>query len=846
MKKLISILLSALLLLGLLPVGALAAAGSSAVPPASSARGSAAGNGGEGQPAAAADDGAEEEPGDGVPENGAQVLLIYDHMPWESQANEIVLNQLGLPFHKITTSQLGQVNLWDYKLAIIGNDQGSATYEGVKEFRDALDLFINLGGVVIFGAADGGWAEGFFDWELPGGVVKHQDYDNYNYIAEGAEEHPIVTGVLTDGTPLTDGDLYSTYCSHDYFDEDSLPRGATVIFRSSKNGSPTLAEYPLGSGHVIASGLTWEYTYVETEGYFSTKAMDDLFAYAWSLTQELEEPEAAPKMQIGRDNNSFSHTEASFFQGYYDQNQNFIPTEVANYSIEPDLLIRLYRYYLSDTLDYEQDSVNPLFLLQKLLSDWKGSCFGLSATMALVFRDEIDLSLFDEDAETYYDMDSPKDNQHVRSLINYYQLAQYLPLVSKRSTDAYRTDPDSFLRALETVVKLAMQSEVTGVPFVFTMGYQWMEPGNPTWVNWGSGGHAIVCIGATDTDSGYVLEFIDPNNVGAKLYATIPQDFSGIFFADAYNAEDQLARNGRQNWQITRVGYTTLSALQTVDIDSPEKEYDDDETAWNKMGAVASLQSERRDVINFHSDAAFTITADNGETLSYNGAELGGDMQVYSYRCLEQSDSLDITVSVDAHSVYTIESRRDTLEFSISNDYSYAGFCGTGADTVVVNVPENSVTAQGENMDYRLYLGMMDDDPELLQVSGKGAGNAVLAEDSGAVRVNSDAPENLVMTGYSVDKSYDLTDAMQAEDGALLVDTLDRGRVNFNTMIGKDETAFITFYDANGRMLRIQSAAQGSAVIPVPEDIPWTSAMLYRLNADGTPRMERVVREAVD
>lgn len=839
MKKLVSYVLSALLLLGLLPVGALAAAGSSAQPPASWERGSLAGT--ADRDAAVLEEGEDEE------QDEALVLLVYDDLPWESRANEIVLEQLGLPYRRIGTAQLGQVNLWDYKLAIIANDQDSATYEGVKEFRDALDLFINLGGVVVFGAADGGWADGHFDWELPGGVVKHLDYDNYNHIAEGAEDHPIVTGILTDGTPLTDEDLYSSYCSHDYFDEETLPRNTTVIFRSSKNDAPTLVEYPLGSGHVIASGLTWEYTYTQTSGYFSTRAMDDLFAYAWSLTQELDEPQAANKMQIGRDNNSFSHSAASFFRGYYDENQNFVPTEDACYVMDPDLLIRLYRFYLSDTLDYEQDSVNPLLVLQKVLSEWKGSCFGLSATMALVFHDEIDLSLFDEDAADYYHMDSPRDNQRVRSLINYYQLAQYVPLVSKRSTDAYRRDPDAFLRALETIVKLAMSSEVTGVPFVFTMGYQWTEPSDPTWVNWGSGGHAIVCIGATETEDGYVLEFIDPNNIGAKLYATVLQDFSGIFFTATYNAEAQLAQRGRENWQITRIGYTTLSALQTVDIDSPEKDEEDNGTNWGKNAGTASLQSERYDVINFHSGAAFTITADNGETLSFNGAELGGDMPVYSYRCLEQGDSLDITVSVDAHSAYTISSQRDTLEISISNDDNYAGFQGVGAETVVVNVPENSVTAQGDDMDYSLYLGVMGESPELLQLAGTGAGQATLAEDDGEITLNGDALENVSLTGYCVDKEYDLTDTLQITDeGTMRVDTMDRGRINFNAMIGRNETSFITFYDANGRLLRVQSAGQGSAVVPVPEDINWTRAVLYRLNADGTPRMESVTREAAE
>lgn len=69
-----------------------------------------------------------------------------------------------------------------------------------------------------------------------------------------------------------------------YFIEDTLPPGSKVILRDSDIKAPTLVEYPLGNGRVIASGLTWEHSYVyhttDSYGHYARKAMKDMFSYA--------------------------------------------------------------------------------------------------------------------------------------------------------------------------------------------------------------------------------------------------------------------------------------------------------------------------------------------------------------------------------------------------------------------------------------------------------------------------------------------------------------------------------------------------------------------------------------
>ena len=211
------------------------------------------------------------------PENKTQVLLIEDIYPWNSNANSAVLNNLGVTFKKVKTADFLSQDLGNYSVIVFANDQQFSAYNNYSTFKENIERFAEFGGVVVFGACDGGWANATLSAELPGGVTKYRDYDYYNYITDN--DHPIITAELSDGNKLTDDLLYSNYCSHISFNEDTLPNGSNIILRGSKNNAPTLVEYPYGKGHIIASGLTWEHNY-SNYNRFGKRVMDDLFLYA--------------------------------------------------------------------------------------------------------------------------------------------------------------------------------------------------------------------------------------------------------------------------------------------------------------------------------------------------------------------------------------------------------------------------------------------------------------------------------------------------------------------------------------------------------------------------------------
>lgn len=215
---------------------------------------------------------------------GKKVLLIEDRNPWNSLANQTILGGLT-EYKKVTTANFLEEDLSQYAVIVFANDQPFNTYSNYAAFKEYLEIFASIGGVIVFGACDAGWAGGQLNEAIPGNVTKENHYEARNYIDD--LDHPIVTGILTSNDTLTDEDLVSQYCSHISFHEKTLPPGTNVILRDSTTKQPTLIEYPLGKGRVIATGLTFEHNYNYRGrtingvlvGDFA-KCLDDIFAYA--------------------------------------------------------------------------------------------------------------------------------------------------------------------------------------------------------------------------------------------------------------------------------------------------------------------------------------------------------------------------------------------------------------------------------------------------------------------------------------------------------------------------------------------------------------------------------------
>lgn len=93
---------------------------------------------------------------DDTAQSKTQVLLIEDTLPWSTNVNSELLSMLNISFKKVQTSEFLSQDLGNFSVIVFANDQQFSTYNNYSTFREQIEMFAELGGVVLFGACDGG------------------------------------------------------------------------------------------------------------------------------------------------------------------------------------------------------------------------------------------------------------------------------------------------------------------------------------------------------------------------------------------------------------------------------------------------------------------------------------------------------------------------------------------------------------------------------------------------------------------------------------------------------------------------------------------------------------------
>ncbi len=221
-------------------------------------------------------------------------LLIQSTMPWDTDSNVEMLDMLKTSgkiddYYISSVADATGIDFSEFKVILFANDQSSENYIEYEAIKTALEGYVYNGGVVLFGACDSGWSNGTITTSLLNGVTKEEYFEYHNYVVDSS--NPIVTGIYSEKTALTDTMLECNYCSHVTFNESTLPQGSKVILRGKNTNAPTLVEYPYGQGNVILSGLTWEYAYEYVGRYsdefnmqYGVNSFDDYILYGLALS----------------------------------------------------------------------------------------------------------------------------------------------------------------------------------------------------------------------------------------------------------------------------------------------------------------------------------------------------------------------------------------------------------------------------------------------------------------------------------------------------------------------------------------------------------------------------------
>jgi subtilisin family serine protease len=186
----------------------------------------------------------------GISAIGDTVAVFKDVNAWNTTEVESFLAANSITYEVHNSSEFGSLDFSQFGMIIVSGDQSQTFYDTYASYVSKFEDYVAGGGFLNFFACDYGWNGGTLTAPLPGGMTwTGLIYENYNTIVDPT--HPVVQVVPSP--------FYGTSASHGYF--NNLPAGAHVIANQTSGGQPTIVEYPLGDGWLIAFGQPLEFAH---------------------------------------------------------------------------------------------------------------------------------------------------------------------------------------------------------------------------------------------------------------------------------------------------------------------------------------------------------------------------------------------------------------------------------------------------------------------------------------------------------------------------------------------------------------------------------------------------------
>ncbi|MCR4594797.1 MAG: hypothetical protein K5761_07055 [Clostridiales bacterium] len=409
---------------------------------------------------------------------------------------------------------------------------------------------------------------------------------------------------------------------------------------------------------------------------------------------------------LAKDNNNFVHTSSDNWDG-----AGFKGVE--NYYIDNS-------YFKKLTRNSSQGEKNRI--KKNMYDHWEGSCYGIAMSMGLLYEGYIDIDdLTDsEKISNYYSLSYPCDDEKLLNMINYYQLSQGLENGGKNSAavsvtynNGIFTDLVNWYYGYDSIpVFLKKLVNYCETDHVELLGFSTSE-----------GGHAVLITGCKydkKSDS-YQVQIYDencidsPSNSGEFIYMTVAKDYSSFSFTDS---NGELINN------------KTYKSMYFLD--------------WNSMGNVITSTSDsysKRTKIRFPMDQCFSIRFESGEELEYDGEKFKGSIPIYGIDTAEYKDVSYYIVETSEIDSMTINcSESEAIDIETFNDEGLMAFRGESIDSADIDL-NNGIELHGDDYSFEAFVTtdeISEEENGLISISGEASSDVSLSVSGTSVDVSSD------------------------------------------------------------------------------------------------------------
>ena len=395
---------------------------------------------------------------------------------------------------------------------------------------------------------------------------------------------------------------------------------------------------------------------------------------------------------LGRDNNNFSHNNRS-------ENRSGFP-DAQNYHI-PD------EYFKA--LTSNSSIGEKAHLRAQENQSWGGVCYGISASMALLYNGLIPATdLSSHPISSYYKMGNPKDDSKFSNMITAYQLSQGLKNGgSDASAIASTYNPGIFsdlvnwakgYNSLSTFLSTLVHSLKNDQVMVLILAYKNINDNETS-------NHAILLTGVSydSEDDQYTISLYDPNTVndtykqGEFTIMTVSGDYSSFVVLT-------------HNQNISNVDYISMDLLN---VDSLKRIKLDESSGVKSYTNTTSITLPM-------GTGTYTIKNSQGKSLSYDGNKFSGDMTVYSISDISHGDGAEYIIETDNSDFFKLSNLKGDGSFSFTGSDYQTSFEEEGATGATVS--PHSIKLTGDNYTFTGCLmteqKMNDNENALGEISG--------------------------------------------------------------------------------------------------------------------------------
>ncbi len=460
--------------------------------------------------------------------------------------------------------------------------------------------------------------------------------------------------------------------------------------------------------------------------------------------------------KIGVDNNNFVHSGDKRYLDAGFVNRN-------DYSLSDEYKNKL----LSKISDGERDH----FIKENIKAEWKGSCYGVAATMGLAYMGELP-EVNDRFSTgitgkygSYYGMGRPCDNDSLDNVIQYYHLAGKISKYSKykksyfskshiRSSIASKNSnfsslPEFFSSLLKTVDEKGIAQFIYSYKNTKQHLFKLTQ-------------HSVLVLEYYKlSDGSYLIKLYDENSY---------DDYYNNGHFDTIKLSSDMKSF---EWLGKVLNEDTFYQLAYYDLDNYLKVDNQKISTFNS----SNLSNNKYSVI-IPSNCEFQLIDENNKTLVYKDGEFSGDKEIYSLDFIgdssldNETESSEIIIEFEGSPIFTFVPLSENAKIDVHNDINYIGFEGSDVDSAKFDL-NNCLEITGGTGDFDGYISKLDEnDIAVYSVSGQQCNNIKMYYDNSNVALKSNGNINsLKVERLDLDGSKSLLENLSADN--LLIDNED-------------------------------------------------------------------------